>query len=61
MNETVWTCYGWDTKHDRHVALNYLKEFKHEAYETCKRLHPHVDVFTVQPQQDDVINYRTLR
>jgi len=43
----VWTCYGYCNKQQRHVALNYLREYKHEAYAICKQLHPTVDIFTV--------------
>ena len=43
----VWAVRGWDTKQDRYQLLCYVKETKAEAYATCAKLHPTIDIESV--------------
>jgi hypothetical protein len=43
----IWGVYGWDTKQDRYQLLSYVKETKAEAYATCAKLHPTIDIESV--------------
>jgi hypothetical protein len=43
----IWGVYGWDTKQDRYQLLSYVRETKAEAYATCSKLHPTIDIESV--------------
>jgi hypothetical protein len=43
----VWGVQGWDTKQNRYQVLAYVKETKAEAYATCSKLHPTIDIESV--------------
>ena len=47
-NQTTWRVVGFDTKHDRHESLLYIKDTAAEAYATATQLHPTLDIYFVQ-------------
>ena len=51
--ELLWRVVGYDTRKMMNQSLLYVADLKEQAYETCKRNHPDLDVYYVQRVDDE--------
>ena len=51
-NELTWRVVGYNTELQRNESHLYITDTKAQAYETCMKLNPTLDVYFVQRVDD---------